>query len=216
MRNASGRGGWWLRIAVVALALGCGACTWLGGGEVRTAPVAPEPPPAGFFVAAVPVYRLVTSEYLLDVPSRLLVLQVRLESTGSDSFSARVQDLGIVLPDGSPARVFDATRARVLLARTLLGEADLGYLQRAERLPGGISAYSRSALADMVSANLLEEGAFGPGQPLQGYVVIDTGQALPSLDGAAFELVARRLGDDTPTRYARQLGPTPELVEATP
>jgi hypothetical protein len=44
---------------------------------------------------------------------------------------------------------------------------------------------------------------------LQGYVVIDTGTALMSIEGASFEVVARRLGDDAPARYAYQLRPAP-------
>lgn len=208
MGTATGGTRGWLWAAVLALMLSCGACTWLHGNDESVVSAPPtEPPPTGFFVAAVPVYRLATSQYLLDVPSRLLVLQVRVESTGQDSFTARLQDLGIVLADGTPARVFDTARARVLLRRTLLGEADLAYTAQPDHLPGGVSAFSRAALRDMVAENLLEGGSFGPGQPLQGYVVIDTGQPLTALDGAAFELVARRLGDDMPARYARQLGP---------
>ena len=89
------------------------------------------------------------------------------------------------------------------LRRTLLAEADMSYLLRPDHVPGGVGTYSASALAEMVETNLLGDGIFDPGQPLQGYVVVDTGQALMSLDGASFEVIARRLGDDrrpaTPT-----------------
>ena len=40
-------------------------------------------------------------------------------------------------------------------------------------------------------------------------MVIDTGQALMSLDGASFEVVARRQGDDAPARYAYQFATAP-------
>lgn len=208
-------GGWWLRlVVVVSVMLTCGACTWLHGDPAPSPQPAAEPGP-GFLVATLPVYRLVTSEYLLDVPSRLVVLQVRLESTGTDSFTARAQDLAIVLPDGTQARVFDAERARILLRRTLIAEADLNYLQRPDHQAGGVSPFARTALAEMISANLLAAGSFGPGEALQGYLVIDTGQAVASLDGVRVELVARRLGDDAPTRYAQQPGSTPIAGQQT-
>lgn len=62
---------------------------------------------------------------------------------------------------------------------------------------------------------MLGDGISNPGQPLQGYVVIDTGQALMSLDGASFEVIARRLGDDAPARYAYQVAIAPNGTTGT-
>jgi hypothetical protein len=162
-----------------------------------------------FNVVAVPVYRLVTSPAVLDSPSRLMVVQLRIVSTGEHSYTVAPGDLTVALPDGTHARIFDRARANELLHRTLLAEADMAYLLRPGHVPGGVGTFSAGALAEMVERNLLADGVFSPGQPLQGYVVIDTGQAMMSLDGASFEVIARRVGDDAPARYAYQVATAP-------
>jgi hypothetical protein len=188
---------WWTMC--LGLALTAGGCiprqptTPKGGVPTATA--------EDFNVVAVPVYRLVTSPALLDAPSRLQVVQLRIVSTGDHSYTVAPGDLTVALPDGTHARIFDRARADELLRRTLLAEADMSYLLRPGHVPG--------ALAEMIERNLLAEGTFNPGRPLQGYVVIDTGQAMMSLDGASFEVIARRLGDDAPARYAYQLATAP-------
>ncbi len=196
-----------LRLLCAGLALTAAGCIVRPG----TAPRPTGTPSAAtdFTVVAVPVYRLVTSQGMLDAPSRILVVQVRIESTGQASYVFAPDDLTIALPDGTHARIFDHARADKLLRRTLIAEADMNYLLRPDHLPGGVGTYSASALAAMVETNLLSDGTFAPGQPLQGYVVIDTGQALMSLDGASFEVIARRQGDDLLARYAYQLATAP-------
>ncbi|MFN8640801.1 MAG: hypothetical protein U0802_03755 [Candidatus Binatia bacterium] len=200
-----------MRVAAWTLALGgmlaLAGCAWLEpeapehrGDQAATA--------TDFHVVAVPVYRLVLSPGLLDLPSRLLVVQVRIEGTGDASYTFAPGDLTVALPDGGNARIFDPARVNELLQRTLIAEADMSYLARPGHVPGGIGTFSAGAIASMVERSLLGRGSFGPGQPLQGYVVIDTGQALLSLDGTSFEVVARRQGDDAPARYAYQVAPS--------
>ena len=182
-------------------------CSWLSSG----APPEPAHPgdsqSADFTVSALPVYRLVSSPALADSPSRLLVVSLRLEGTGEASYAYTSSNLHVLLPNGNRARVFDRARALELLRRTTIVEADMTYLLRPDHQPGGIGEFTRSAVAEMVAANLLADGPFAAGRPLQGYVVIDTGTALMSIEGASFEVVARRLGDDAPARYAYQLPP---------
>ncbi len=182
-------------------------CFRLGSGAPSGSVHPGDIPPGDFTVRALPVYRLVSSPVLIDSPSRLLVVSLRLEATGDPSYAYTASDLHIVLPDGSRARIFDHPRALELLRRAIITEADMSYLLRPGHQPGGISEFTRSALADMVAGNLLDAGAFASGRPLQGYVVIDTGVALMSIEGASFEVVARRLGDDAPARYAYRLQP---------
>jgi hypothetical protein len=167
-------------------------------------------------VVAIPVYRLVTSPGLLDLPSRLLVMQVRIEGTGASSYTFSAGDLTVALPDGTPVRVFDRGRVDELLRRTLIAEADMSYLMRPGHLPGGLGRFAATAITEMVERNLLWRGTFGPGEPLQGYVVIDTGRALLSLDGVSFEVVARRQGDEVPARYAYQFAAAPPATTGTP
>lgn len=208
-----------MRTAAWALCLGVvlslTGCAWLdpeapprGGEQVATA--------TDFRVVAIPVYRLVASPGLLDLPSRLLVMQVRIEGTGDASYTFSPGDLTIALPDGTRARIFDPARVNELMQRTVFAEADMSYLLRPGHIPGGVGTFSSAALAEMVERNLLGRGSFGPGRPLQGYMVIDTGQALLSLDGASFEVIARRQGDDAPARYAYQFATAPSGATGTP
>lgn len=182
-------------------------CSWLSNSPTPDSAHPGEPQSADFTVSALPVYRLVSSPALADSPSRLLVVSLRLEGTGEASYAYTSSDLHVILPGGSRARVFDRARALELLRRTTIAEADMTYLLRPDHQAGGIGEFTRSAVADMVAANLLADGPFAAGRPLQGYVVIDTGTALMSIEGASFEVVARRLGDDAPARYAYQLPP---------
>lgn len=164
-------------------------------------------------VTALPVFRLVTSPVLVDSPSRLVVIQVRL-STGDDgAFHFAPDGLVLTLPDGGRARVFDRERALILLRRTSLAEANLAYLQRPDHQPGGVSPYVGPQLTEMVGSSLLGEGVFGAGQVLQGYLIVDTGQPFMSLDGAAIEVVAHRLSDSAPTRDTYQFATAPAVSE---
>ena len=204
-----------MRAGMWMIALGLGWVVAVGGCIPRqtTAPATSEPVRQAtandFTVVAVPVYRLVTGPAMLDAPSRLLVVQLRIVSTGDAGYAFAPGDLTVKLPDGTHARIFDRARADELLRRMLLAEADMNYLLRPDHVPGGVGQYSASALTAMIEQNMLGDGISNPGQPLQGYVVIDTGQALMSLDGASFEVIARRLGDDAPARYAYQVATAP-------
>ncbi len=167
-----------------------------------------------FSAHALPVFRLVTNEALIDSPSRLLVLQVRLESVGEGGYAFTPQDLTIALPDGTQGRFFDRPRALELLRRTTIADADFNYLQRDGHAPGGIDPYSRVPLAEMVGNNLLSNGSFSQGAALQGYLVVDIGTARTSLDGAVVEVVAHRLADATPSRSTFQLATVPRAGTA--
>jgi hypothetical protein len=181
--------------------------------RVRTtaAPGAPavNVAPGEFSTHALPVFRLVTSEVLIDSPSRLLVFQIRLDS--ETTFAFEPQDLTVALPDGSQAQVFDRARATELLRRTIIADADFSYLQRDGHAPGGIAPYSRQAIADMVAGRLLVEGLFGAGQPMQGYAVVDVGTARMSLEGAVVEVTAHRVADAAPTRSTFVLATAPAV-----
>ncbi len=172
-------------------------------------------PSADLTVTALPVYRLVTSPALADAPSRLLVIQVRLSSAGGGALSVTPENVALVLPNGERGRVFDRGRAMELVRRSTLADADLSYLRRdGDHLPGGLSEEARSPLSDMVVSNLLTEGAFTSEQAMQGFVVVDTGVPLVSLDGASIEAVAYRLRDAAPARGAYQFAVPPATAEA--
>lgn len=168
--------------------------------------------PGEFSTHALPVFRLVTSEALIDSPSRLVVFQVRLDSDTTYAFDPR--DLTVTMPDGAQAKVFDRARAMELLRRTTIADADFSYLQRDGHAPGGIPPYSREAIAEMVASRLLFEGAFGAGQPMQGYAVVDVGAARMSLDGVVVAVTAHRLADAQVTRSTFVLASRPAVGAA--
>jgi hypothetical protein len=175
---------------------------------------APRAEQTAFTVTALPVYRLVTSPVVADEPSRLMVIQVRLASVDEALLQFTPQDLTLTLPDGTYGRVFDRARSLELLRRTTLAEADMAYLQQPDHVPGGISQAVVPQLAEAVRSNLLGDGVFGGSQALEGFLVVDTGQPLPTFDGAAIEVVAHRVSDATPARYAYQFARTPPATEA--
>lgn len=200
------RGGLVLMIVSLGAACSLAGCIPRDTAAQRPQPgVIPAATGEEFSAVAVPVYRLVTNPVMLDAPSRLLVVQLRVMSTGSNSYTFTPGDLTVALPDGTHARIFDTARSDQLLRRTYLAEADMSYLLRPDHVPGGVTSYSSSSLASMIAGNLLTEGIVAPGQPLQGYIVIDTGQAMLSLEGTTFEVIARRAGDYAPARYAYQV-----------
>lgn len=146
-------------------------------------------------ISARPAYRLVTNRMLADAPSRLLVIQVRLSSTDDRALSLTPEDLAVVLPTGESRRVFDRRRALELLRRTMLAEGDLSYVHRDDYVPSGMDDSVRPQLTDMIIGNLLSEGPLTNDYTVQGFVIVDTGVALPSLAGASLEVVAHHLSD---------------------
>jgi hypothetical protein len=171
---------------------------------------------AGFSAHAIPLYRLVPNQGEIDTPSRLLVLQLRLEGGGDSGYAFSTQDLAIVFADGSRARVFDRARAFELLRRTIIAEADLSYLRRRPYVPGGIAPPARQPVAERVAGRLLGDGMFDAANPLQGFVIVDTGAARTSMDGAVVEVLAHRLSDSAPSRVAYQLATAPHAPASAP
>ena len=198
---------WWKSavISCCALLLGATGCNleFKPRGWKPTPLPMPAPVPVAtgpLAISALPAYRLVTSPLLVDAPSRLLVIQVRLSSTDDRALSLTPEDLAVVLPTGEPRRVFDRGRALELLRRTMLAQGDLSYARGDSYLPSGLDDSARPQLTDMVMSNLLTQGPLTRDYTVQGYVVVDTGVALSSLNGASLEVVAHRLSDAEPAR----------------
>lgn len=187
----------------------------------RTAPTQPIPVVTSgeLSVGARAAYRLVLAPGLADLPSRLLVLQVRVASSGDAALTIDPQDISFTLPNGASGRVFDRPRAVEVLHRTLLADADWSYLQSAgDHPPGGLDDAERSGLVDVILGNLLADQAFGGGDGAQGFIVVDTGAPLPSLDGATLQIVAHRLRDSSPVTapYQFTAAPTAAAASKTP
>jgi hypothetical protein len=202
--------------AVLVCATGCTLPDFLHRRQ-PTAAAQPAPQAAGwddFIVSAYPAYRLVASPWLADSPSRLLVLQLRLNASGPGALSVTPDDVQLVLANGEHGRIFDRVRANELLRRATLADADLSYLQRAGHPPGGLDEAAQLQLTDMIGRNLLTEGAFTADQGLQGFVVVDTGAPLSSLDGVAVEVTAYRLSNSAPARGAYRFASAPPSPEA--
>jgi hypothetical protein len=191
---------------------------WVGGigaavlacSSACSPPLTTAPPTAAtavdFTATVTPVFRLVAGPALIDLPSRVLVVRLTLAASSQAAYYAFTpSDLSIVLPDGTRARILDPPRAEELLRRTTIAEADLSYLNQADHVPGGLSDDVRDSFLFMVRGQLLAAGTFGPGQPLEGYLVVDTERPVMTLDGAAVEVVAQRFGDEAPARFATQV-----------
>jgi hypothetical protein len=208
----------WVSAAVpfVAVLVCIAGCEFLRGR--RGPPTAPPPGPpveaGGLSVSALPVYRLIANPMLIDAPSRLLVLHVRFSTNLDRAMSFTPEDTALALVGGERARVFDRGRAMELVRRTTLANADLGYVQnRHSYQPGGLDPSTLSALNELIMTNLLAEGAFTSGPEVQGYVVIDTGTPVVSLEGATLDLWAFRLSDSQPAHGRYQF---PGIAAASP
>ena len=103
----------------------------------------------------------------------------------------------------------DRVRAMELVRRTDLAEAELAYLRNGSHVPGGLDYAAQSGLNHMVRANLLSEGVFSGDNLVEGFVVVDTGVALPTLAGTSIQAVAHRLGDASPASGTYQFPGAP-------
>jgi len=187
-------------IAVGMLVAGLAAC----GTKQQPPPPVPEPvvivdTASGLSVGAVPAYRLAASPSLADFPSRLLVLNVKVESNAEGVLSVAPEDFTLQLPNGQQGRVFDRARAIEILHRATLGDANLAYLaQSGSHLYGGLSEEARAELNDRVLGQMFTAMVFMKGQAIQGFIVVDTGTPFASLTGGSLQVVAYRLRDATP------------------
>ena len=159
----------------------------------------------GMILSAVPIYSLVVDPALAGVPSRLMVVQVRVGTIGDAALSVSPEDVALTLPNGEPARIFDRARAVEILHRTMLASTSH---------TSGAPDSAALAPADTLSSNLLEQGVFINGQTLVGYLVVDTGTPLTSLDGSTVRVTAYRLRDSEPVLVTYQFASVPPTAEA--
>jgi hypothetical protein len=170
--------------------------------------------PGGFTVMALPAYRLLVAPAPDDLPSRLLVIRLQLSTTDEHALSVALDDIAIVLPSGERRPIFDRGRAMELVRRTTLADAEHPYAPaNGEHSPGRLSEFARLQLTDMVLENLLTDGVVNSEQPMQGFVVVDTGVPLMSLDGASIDVTAYRVSDASPANAAYHFA-APEAAEA--
>ena len=139
------------------------------------------------------VYRLVVGPRWADAPSRLLVVYARVQNAGDQSIAFRPEEMRIQLTDGESGRVFDRARAAELLRRTNFGDA--------EPAAGGTRmVWSEVALDDQVLHSLMDATDLSPGQIVEGFLIVDVGHPVASLEGAALEVVGTRSSDMAPVR----------------
>jgi len=196
------------RLTVVApLLLGIASCAfppWARrGGEpaeqltLTTTEVAPS-----VSVTAIPSYRLIVSPRLADAPSRLLAVHARIETYSEQPLHFSPLGVRLRLPDGTTGRAFDRPRATEVLERADLGAADLSYMaqRNARRPPGGLYERVKGPLKNQLEQSLLGEVDFSRDQPLEGYLIVDAGRPVASLNGALLEVEATRISDALPVR----------------
>lgn len=178
--------------------------------EERITVATVEPVRPAVVISAVPSYRLIIERRAADLPSRLLLLYTRIETARDEALRFDPSQAKLVLPDGTHARVFDRARAMILLDRTELGSWDLSYVREPRRraAPGGFAPVVAGRLKKQVRETLLDQGIVRRGQPLTGFLLVDTGVALTSLDRVALEVVTSRAGDAQPYREVYQFAAT--------
>ena len=191
----------------------------------RTPTPIPTPVPASgpVQITALPVYRLVVSDVLADVPSRLIAVYVRVYAKDDTQVNVSANDISLTLLSGEPGRVFDDPRAVELLHRTTLGDADLSYLQQYSHTPGGLGEYTHSELTATVLSRLFSDTVLSSSNsPVEGYVIVDTVQPVASLAGASMAITARRVDDGAPLQATYQIvppqarSPIPETAASQP
>lgn len=178
--------------------------------EEQLTVVSTEVPPPSVMITAVPSYRLIVEARDADSPSRLLLLYTRVETVSDDSLRFDPSQAKLVLPDGTRAGVFDRARASTLLDRTELGSWDLSYTRDASRRrsSGGFPPAIARQLKEQVRGTLLDATELRRGQPVMGFLLVDTGVPLASLERASLEVVARRVGDAQAVREVYQFAAT--------
>lgn len=201
----------WPFLVAAALVSGCSLWPWRTS-QVETVRVEVSPVeehrPVVF--AASPAYRLLLGPEWADVPSRLLVLYARIENAGDQPILVRPGEMRFRLPDETSGRVFDRARAVELIRRTDCGVHDLSYVHKppSEYFPGGLHSSIQSRLDDQMLGSLLDVVDLSPGAAIEGFLVVDAGQPVASLDGALLELVGTRPGDSAPVHETYRFAAT--------
>ena len=196
-------------IALLSLAAGCPLST--------PPPVPPSPtaaawlPPPPLNVAASPIFRLVIPPNRANLPSRLVVLLVRVDNVDDQQREIRPERILLELPDGSRRFALDHPRALELLRRSILAPpevADAAYYPSA----GGLPIANQSYWHGRVRAELFPDRLLAPEESAEGYVIVDTGRRFWSLRDAAIEAFAEPPQSEPAVLPARNsLGPALEV-----
>lgn len=202
----------------VALA-GCALVPGWGGRRATEGEAGKAAAVSPVFVTAAPSYRLLVDAAAADSPSRLIVLYTRIEARSQASVPFALSNLRLRLGNGEFARIFDPERAAVLVRRTRLGAADLSYLHTngEPHVPGGLPPWGQESLKKQLLERLLAAGIVRPGEPMQGYLVVDTLEPLVALDGAVLEATTEEGGlTARDTFLFTRTGAAPKATGAAP
>jgi hypothetical protein len=175
----------------------------------------PQPPPlppgdiaTDIALAAMPEYRLLISSNAAPDQSRLIAFLTRVDNIGGDTFHFTPNNAGVVLPDGTMFRALDRVRANALLKRVTLS--------RSSGAASGAAEIVADSVRAQVSQTLLDERDLTSEQTLLGYVIVDTQQPLPSLDGTQFEVRLTRASDGAVLRQEHRFGTPPDAASPPP
>jgi len=191
-----------IRSRVLATVAAVGALASLATGcfLFPTAPEAPPPPgpkvlPPAVTVSATPAFRLIVSPELSNAPSRLIVLYARVEAKVNERLHFDPAQMHIVFSGQRRGEIFDPPRAAVLLEQTELASWDVGSPAQSPHSPNGIDKEFRARLKEKVREALMFPADLDPEQALSGYLVVDAGAPVTSLEDAALEVVTTRVRD---------------------
>ncbi len=181
-------------LAILAsLSLFASGCPQFGRVSPTPAPTPVATAPAPRIHARVnPVFRLVIPPRPLDEPTRLVALFVRIENIDQQPLLIRPDLLRLQLPDGSTRHALDKARASEIMSRSVLARYNLAYLANDPSAPpGGLSLRQLSYWTDRVHSDLLADVRLEPRETVEGFVVLDTGHRLRSLQDTAVEAFAQ-------------------------
>lgn len=195
--------------AIALLALNAAGCPQTAAPpQPPSATVPAWIPPPRLSVRAQPIFRLVVPPNRTDLPTRLVVLFVRVDNIHHLPVTIGPERIRLELPDGSRRHALDAPRAVAILQRTVLAVPEIDGLDRGGDMPdGGLRLPEHRYWHGRVLAELFPARDLGPGESAEGFVVVDTGRRFWSLRDSAIEAFADspRQADAVPARAL--LGP---------
>lgn len=181
---------------MTCLALFAYGCPRAGQGPGTPGPSVQSPPPAPSIEArANPVFRLVIPPRPVDEPARLVAVFVRIENVDHRNLLIRPDRVRLELPDGSKRFALDKPRAIEILKRSLLARYDLYYRDDQPALPpSGLTREQQEYWTWRFQQDLLDATELAPGDTVEGFVVVDTGQRFRTLEDTVVEAIPHPAG----------------------
>lgn len=189
-------------LVVLSLAM-CG-CPRTAHYSSRPAPTPRTSIPAPRIQArAHPAFRLVIPPRPIHAPTRLVVVFVHIENIDDVSLLIRPDLIRLELPDGSTRFALDKPRAVEILKRSLLARFEPARPHDSGRSGSGLTKADQRRWERRFREELLSNTRLGPGEAVEGFVIVDTTRTFVTLDDTVVQAIAEPVGatEDTLERY---------------